>query len=176
MGAITDIVRRTVPASYKALCGVTNTYDFGITQLQALADHVQYRLFSTVPGASNEVTIWNLNQQEFIGIVTTIKFIPAAIDYWGDALQSQATSGTSEDATYFDRRPELWKIYQRLVEEAQALAPIVGIPLTQVKAHLPMVSYGDNGRGILITSDPMEWPEEFLPANPSQLLAWTYGE
>ena len=174
MGAITDVVHRYVPASYKALIGATNSYGFGISQLQALADFNQYRLFSTVPGSSNEATLWNPNQKELLGILTTLQFIPAAIDYWGDALASQSTSGTEEDVSFFDRRPELWRVYEKLAIQAEQLSVLVGVNTTLVKAITPKVSYGDNGRGILVSEDPSQW-ETAYPTSSTQ-VPWIYGE
>lgn len=173
-GAVTDVVKRYVPASYRALVGATNSYDFNISQLQAMADYVQYRLFATVPGSSNEAVVWNYNELELLGIMTTIQFIPAAIDYWGNALQSQGTSGTSEDNVYFDRRPDLWKVYDRLVKQAEELSGVIGVNITVVKAVVPKVSYGDNGRGILVTEDPSDWPPAFQQANIGNTVPWSY--
>jgi hypothetical protein len=170
MGAITDIVQRYLPASYKALVGASNSYDFGITQLQSIADFVQYRLFSTVPGSTNEATVWNPTEKELIGTVTTMQFIPAAIDYWGDALASQNTSGTEEDVSFFDRRPELWRVYERLAAQAEELSSLVGVNLKTVKAIVPKVSYGDNGRSILLTEDPMDLSSSY----PTSPISWSY--
>ena len=156
MGAVTDIVKRQVPASYRALVGVTNSY-YNLTELQMLAEAVQFRLFATVPGAANEATVWNRTEIELLGTVTSLHFIPAAIDYWGDQLQSQATSGTSEDVSYFDRRPELWKVYQILAARAAELSEETGINIKKIRAAIPRVSYGDNGRGILVTGDPQDF-------------------
>jgi len=174
MGAVTDVVKRYVPASYKALVGATNTYDFNISQLQAMANYVQYRLFATVPGSSNESVVWNYNELELIGIMTTIQFIPAAIDYWGNALQSQGTSGTSEDNSYFDRRPDLWRVYEKLVGQSQELSAVVGVNVSAIKAVIPKVSYGDNGRGVLWTQEPTDFPKSFEKVNVDNLIPWSY--
>jgi hypothetical protein len=174
MGAVTDVVRRYVPASFKALVGATNSYDFGPSELQALANFTQFRLFSTIPGSDNEATVWNPNETELLGILTTLQFIPAAIDYWGDAIASQATSGTSEDVSFFDRRPELWRVYERLAAQAEELSALIGVSTTVVKAVVPRVSYGDNGRGILVTEDPSFWPTAYPVSNST--VDWNYGE
>lgn len=161
MGAITDVVKRRVPASYRAMIDASNAY-YGITQLQALADFTQFRLFATVPGATNEATVWsNLTKREFIGIVTTLQFIPAAVDFWGDRLESQTARGTEETASYRDPRPDLWKLFEKLAAEAAELAAEVGVPVTKVRSAVPRVSYGDNGRGILITPDPQDFPKSY---------------
>lgn len=156
MGAVVDAVKRHVPASYRALVGITNSY-YTPTDLQYLADFVQYRLFSTYPGAANEASFYNKKQLELVGILTTLQFIPAAIDYWGDVISSQALTGTNESNTWFDRRKELWNVYDRLSAEAKELASELGLAYG-VAAIVPTVSYGDNGRGILVTEDPALWP------------------
>ena len=157
MGVITNIVRQNVPASYRALVGNT-IYDYSNTDLQSIADSVQYRLYATVAGVTQESSTWTPNQIELLGVITTLQFIPAAIDYWGDQLASQNTSGTNEDVAYFDRRPDLWKVWEKLAARAQELADEEQINLVKLKAVLPRVSYGDNGRGILVTPDPELFP------------------
>ncbi len=161
MGIIADAVRRYVPASYSALAGATNSYGYTLDDIQTLADFVQFRYFATVPGESSESSLWNPIQAEFLGIMTTLEFIPAAIDYWGDQIQSQATAPTDEDVTYFDRRPDLWKLYEKLVAKAESLAPEVGVATGKLRGFVPQVSYGDNGRGVLITPDPQRFPPAF---------------
>jgi len=157
MGVITDIVRQTVPASYRALVGNT-IYDYSNSDLQSIAEGVQYRLYATVAGVTQESSTWTPNQIELLGVITTMQFIPAAIDYWGDQLASQNTSGTNEDVAYFDRRPDLWKVWEKLAQRAAELAEEEQINLVKLKAILPRVSYGDNGRGILVTPDPELFP------------------
>jgi len=156
MGAVQDVVKRHVPASYRALIGVTNSY-YNATDLQYLADFVQFRLFATVPGATNEASAYNRKELELVGILTTLQFIPAAIDYWGDQLVSQGLSGTNETNSWLDRREELWNVFDRLVAEAKTLSGEIGVPYGVVGV-IPQVSYGDNGRGILVTRDPACWP------------------
>jgi len=155
MGKITDVVKRHVPASYRAMCGVTNAY-YSLSNLQDLADYVQFRLYNTVADSEDEATVYNPKQQELLGVITTLNFIPAAVDYWGDQLASQSADGVHESQAYFDRRPDLWKIFNQLQGVAAELSTELGV-FSQV-ANLPAVSYGDNGRGILVTEDPALWP------------------
>jgi len=155
MGKITDVVQRHVPASYRAMCAVTNTY-YSLAALQDLSDYVQFRLYNTVVGEANEASIYNPKEQELLGVLTTLNFIPAAVDYWGDQLSSQSADGVHENQTYFDRRPDLWKIFNQLQVEAAELSQELGV-FSKV-AKLPGVSYGDNGRGILVTEDPQLFP------------------
>jgi hypothetical protein len=157
MGAITDIVKQNVPASYRALVGNT-IYDYEVSDLQNIAEGTQYRLYATIAGVTQEASVFSRNQIELLGVITTMQFIPAAIDYWGDQLQSQGTSGTNEDVSYFDRRPDLWKVWERLAARAGELAEEEGVNLVRLRAIIPRVSYGDNGRNILVTPDPMQFP------------------
>jgi hypothetical protein len=157
MGAVTSIVRQYVPASYAAMIGATNTY-YSPADLQSLADFVKFRLYNTVVAEATEALAYNVKEQRLLGILTTIQFIPAAVDYWSDQLSSTSTTGTNESDSFFDHRPDLWKIFDRLTLEAQALATDLGIGLYAARGVIPQVSYGDNGRNILITEDPELWP------------------
>jgi len=176
VGAITDVVKRYVPSSYRAMIEASTGY-YGITQLQDLADYVQYRLFSTVVGATNEASVWNLKQRHFLGLITTLNFIPAAVDFWGDQLDSEAIVGPSESATYRDPRPDLWKIFAAAKEEAAILAQEVGIGFGASKTVIPSVSYYDNDSGLLTTSNPYDFPSEFeSPSLWDQALIWKLGD
>lgn len=172
MGAIIDIVRQNVPSSYRALVGNT-FYDYTTSDLQNIADGVQYRLYATIAGVTQEASVYTRNQIELLGVITTMQFIPAAIDYWGDQLASQNTSGTNEDVSYFDRRPDLWKIWDRLAARAAELADEEQVNLVKLKAILPKVSYGDNGRGILVTPDPELFPLPYSDRVLTEFLPWT---
>lgn len=168
MGAVVDAVKRHVPASYRALVGVTNSY-YSATELQQLADFVQFRLFGTVPGASNEATTYDYKELELVGILTTLQFIPAAIDYWGDQIVSQNLSGTKESNAWLDRRRELWNVFDKLTGEAKSISSELGLAYG-VAAIVPKVSYGDNGRNILVTENPEDWPPLSVSGNDD--LVW----
>jgi hypothetical protein len=157
MGAVTDVVKRYIPASYRAMVGTTNSY-YSLSDLQDLADFVQYRLFSTVVGATNEATQYDLEHRELLGMLTAMQFIPAAIDYWSDQIQSESTTGTHEVVSYFDKRDSLWKLFAQIQKDAQLLAIDLGVSIQQARAVIPKISYGDNGRGVLITTDPAIFP------------------
>lgn len=157
MGAVTDVVKRYVPASYRAMVGTTNSY-FGITELQAQADFVQMRLFSTVVGSLVESSYYDIQHVELLGMMTTLQFIPAAVDYWGDQLAAETTTGTSEVISYFDRRDQLWKLFDKIQADATQLAIDLGVNISAARAVVPKISYGDNGRGILTTEDPNCFP------------------
>lgn len=172
MGAITDVVKRYAPASYRALCAVTNSY-YSLSDLQALADFVQFRLYNTVADVDDEATVWNLNERQLLGALTTLQFIPAAIDYWGDQVSSFSgnTGSRNESESYFDRREELWKLFEKLQDEVKDLAGDLGVGLD--RASLPQVSYGDNGREILITSDPYDFGRQYrTPGYYWELYPW----
>jgi hypothetical protein len=172
MGIITDSVKRYVPASYHALVGITNSYDYTLDDLQTLAEFVQFRFYGTIAGITAESSVWNPLQSEFLGVVTTLEFIPAAVDYWGDQLASESTSPTSESVSYFDRRADLWKVYDKLVIKAGQLGTELGISTTKIRGSVPSVSYGDNGRGVLLTPDPQDFPPAFVPNNSTDYISW----
>lgn len=171
MGAITDIVRQNVPASYRALVGVTNNY-YDLDTLQSIAEGAQYRLYATIAGVTQEASVFNPREIEFLGVVTTLQFIPAAIDYWGDVLQSQNTSGTNEDVSYFDRRPDLWKVWDKLAQRAAELSEELDVNLVKLRAIVPRVSYGDNGRNVLVTPDPQDFPLQGTDLRLTELVPW----
>jgi hypothetical protein len=173
VGAITDVVRRYVPGSYSALISTTNNY-YGSTDLQALANYAKYRLFGTSVAEASEAAIYDVEQVQLLGILTTLHFIPAAVEYWGTQLASESTVGPSENVVYRDPRPELWNLFDKLVAEAQALSNDLGIGLT--RGTFPKISYGDNGRGILVTPDPFCFPPPYDSGNSNVLQRIPWGE
>jgi hypothetical protein len=152
---------------------------FTSSDLQALADYVKYRLFATVVAATNEADVYNPMLVQFLGKLTTIQFIPAAIDYWDSQLASKTLTGRSEVVAYRDHRDGLIHLLEELTrqvkEEFLELAPEYGFSIR--KTLLPSVSYGDNGRGILITEDPQNFPAQY-ETRPSYLdwLPWRVHE
>lgn len=171
MGIVTGIVKQYVPASYAAMVGATNTY-YGPDDLQALADYIKFRLFSTVVAEATESVAYNIEEQRLLGILTTIQFIPAAVDYWSDQLAAVSTNPTSENSTFFDHRPDLWKIFDRLTEEAKVLGTTLGLNIYAARGVVPRVSYGDNGRNILITEDPECFPPLRRHRTLDSSIAW----
>lgn len=173
MGAVTDVVRRYVPASYLALASVSNSYFGGITELQAIADYVKFRIFATNVGQATEAAVYDLKQIQLLGILTTLQFIPPAVDYWGAAqLDAESLQDPDENRQYRDPRKELWNIFEKLTEEAKILADDLDIGVLGAKGVIPKISYGDNGRGILLTPDPLDYGEEFEPQSLSDLIPW----
>lgn len=158
MGVVTDVVKRYVPASYRAIVGNTD-YDFSINDLQSMADFIQFRTFATIVGATQE-GVYGIEQKELLGLLTTLWFIPTAIEYWGDQLESESLTGTNEVISYYDRRDSLWKLFTALQNEATQLAIDIGVNINPAKAYIPKVSYGDNGRHILRTPDPLLFPPQ----------------
>lgn len=172
MGTVTGIVKQYVPASYAAMIGATNSY-YGQDELQSLADYIKYRLFSTVVIEASEAAAYDIRQQRLLGILTTLQFIPAAIDYWSDQLAAVSTNPTSENSTYFDHRPDLWKIFDHLTEEAKVLGTDLGLNIYAARGVVPKVSYGDNGRHILITEDPECFPPIHHHRHTDTSLVWS---
>lgn len=160
MGAIQNVVKQYVPASFAALISATNSY-YSPTELQSLADFVKFRLYNTVVAEASEAIIYNVKEQRLLGILTTLQFIPAAVDFWSDKYASVSTQPTSESVSYYDHRPDLWKIFDRLTAEAQALSNELGINIYAARGVVPKVSYGDNGRELLITTDPQKFSPAF---------------
>jgi hypothetical protein len=158
VGAVTENVRRIIPASYNAiLIAPSDNRLFATADLQALADYVKYRLFSTIVSESQEAVLYSQPVNLFLGKLTTLQFIPAAIDYWDSQLSSIVATGTGEVANFRDHLSGLSKIWDRLTQEVVTDAKLLHLSLGK-SGLLPKVSYGDNGRGILITPDPQTFP------------------
>lgn len=181
MGAITDIVKSIIPASYRAMIGASGTDYYTQPMLQETADYVKFRLFSTsnptyaFTAEAGEATVYDATLRRYIGKLTTLQFIPAAIDFWGDQLVSESTLQPQEQVTY--QRADLWRMYEALMNEVKAefddLAPLYGFKIYNVQGMLPRVSYGDNGRNVLKTPDPHEFPELDQDVALGYSLPWT---
>lgn len=178
MGAVTEWVRRVLPGTYQALVGSSGTTFYSQSDVQALADYVKYRLFASNTHTAyvselTEAVTYDPVLTEFLGKLTVLQFIPPAVDYWGQRLLSETTTGTSETTTWPDRRPDLWKIFEAIRDEVNAewdqMASQYGFNL-QHKANRPKISYGDNGRGILLSPDVYEI---MRPAFPHHVRPWT---
>jgi hypothetical protein len=162
MGAIVDRIRRLLPGSYRAMLAGSNPF-FQANDFQALADYTKFRLFATNVDPELEQN-YPLDLQDFVGKVATLNVIPAAIDYWGDQPTSVVITGTSEDKRFPDRLAGLKELYNVLLkqvdEEYPAMAEEYGLTLNRAAGSWPQVSYGDNGKGILLTPDPESWPPQ----------------
>lgn len=170
MGAVAENVRRIVPASYNAiLIADTSNRLFSTVDLQALADYVKFRLFSTVVSETDETLYYSPEQNLFLGKLTTLQFIPAAIDYWDSQLSSLVATGTGEVQNFRDHLNGLVKIWERLSQEVLIDAKTLGYSLRKA-GLLPGISHGDNGRGLLITPDPQDFPP--LGATESWSVPW----
>lgn len=158
MGALTESVRRLMPATYKAMIGPDGETDYySLADLQALVDYVSFRLFATTAGVTEEETVFDPRQLGFIGKVATLKFIPAAIDFWMDQAETVNTHGPEENETFPSRLASLQALSKALAAEvAEEIDEIVGV--AGKTSWAPAVSYGDGGRGILITPDPANTP------------------
>lgn len=144
--------------------------------VQALADYVTYRLFASTSHAGVDITPYDYRLQEFVGDLTVLQFIPAAIDFWGDQLISETTTGTSEVISYPDRVKGLQEIYdeisKRLAKDFPAMAQKYGFRILQASGNTPRVTYGDNGRDVLITSDPWDMEPPFGSKIQTSALPW----
>jgi hypothetical protein len=173
MGIITEAVKRYVPATYNAmLIAPSDNRLFATSDLQALADYVKYRLFSTSIPESQETSVFNPYEAQFLGKLTTLQFIPAAVDYWDSQLSSIVATGTGEVANFRDHRDGLLKLWEILSREVLKDAALLGFTLKKI-GLIPAVTYGDNGRKILITPDPQCFPAPFkVTQNWISALPW----
>lgn len=161
MGVVTNAVRRYVPATYNAmLIAPSDNRLFATSDLQALADYVKYRLFGTSVTESDESVFFNPYESQFLGKLTTLQFIPAAVDYWDSQLSSIVATGTGEVANFRDHRDGLLKLWDILTKEVIKDAAILGFSLKRV-GLVPAISYGDDGKGVLITPDPQTFPKQW---------------
>lgn len=172
MGAVTNVVRRYVPNTYRQLVEATSGAAalFATSDLQALADYVKYKLFSTVVAEASEASIYNPVMQQFLGKLTTLQFIPAAVDYWDSTLESKTTTGTDEVIELRDHSEDLWKLFDILA--AQVKEDFIELGIALKPSLIPQVSYGDNGRGILKTLDPYDFPGMNEEYKITDLLPW----
>jgi hypothetical protein len=153
VGAITDIVRRYVPATYRALVESTTPTGslFATGDLQALADYVKFKLFATVVSEQDEALIYDPVLRQFIGKLTTIQFIPAAIDFWDSQLAQKNTTGTAEVITYRDHLAGLKHLFDELSQQVAEESLQLGLAKPRLT---PSVSYGDGEQRVLVTPDP----------------------
>jgi hypothetical protein len=160
------------------MVGVTNSY-YGLTDLQNIADYVKFRLFGTIVATGTEATAYDPLLVNFLGKLVTLQFIPAAVDYWGDQLVQESTSGTNESVTFPDRREGLWKVFDDIRSEVQGeynqMAETYGFKIYGQLGVTPAVSYGDNGTGVLVTPDPNLFAQGWEPPLPDLGLIWTRG-
>jgi hypothetical protein len=131
---------------------------YSLDDLQALVEYVQIKLFATKADLTAEASVWTPLQLEFIGKVATVKWIPAAIDYWMDQQEQVTLTGTNENESFAARLAHLREVQRELAEDIAAEAPWV-LPGTLASTE-PAVSYYDNGRGILNTPDPRRFKRQ----------------
>ena len=132
---------------------------FSAADLQALADFVKIRILGSagMVDEADEATTYSDILITFLSKVTTVQFIPAAIDYWDSRLASEVVPG--EVQQFRDHTAGLEALFKMLTDEIAEDWPIIAPGLGYgKKAWIPKVSYGDGGRGILITPDPMDFP------------------
>lgn len=148
---------------------------FTSNDLQALSEYVQFRLFATVVNEGDEATVYDPVLRHFLGKLTTIQFIPAAVDFWNSQLDSAVTP--NETRQYRNPTDDLWELMEQLVDEVKVeygdLGAEYGFKLYG-KGLLPNVSYGDNGKEILITPDPQLFPPAYGPLVTADPIPWSY--
>jgi len=161
VGVITDAVRRYLPSTYNTmLIAPSDDRVFATGDLQALADFVKFKLFSTSVAENLEATTFNPYEAQFLGKLTTIQFIPAAVDYWDSQLANIVATGTAEVVNFRDHRDGLLKLWDILSKEVLEDAAVLGFSLKKI-GLLPGVSYGDGDKDVLLTPDPNCFPEPF---------------
>lgn len=174
MGAITERVATYVPATYQAMITNGDPLLFSAEDLQALADFVKVRLLGAagIVDEADEGTVYSDILVTFLAKLTTIQYIPAAIDYWDSRLASEVVPG--EVQQFRDHTAGLEALFKMLSDEVAQdwliLSPGLGYAK---KTWLPKVSYGDGGRGIFLTPDPMDFdPVEFCSTSWANLIPW----
>lgn len=146
---------------------------FSAADLQALADFVKFRLFGVSVDEADEGTLYSDILITFLAKLTTIQFIPAAIDYWDSRLASEVVPG--EVQQFRDHLAGLEALFKMLSDEVKADWILIGPGLGYAtnKQYTPKVSYGDNGRGILNTLDPADFPPVYsAQLSYLDLLPW----
>lgn len=164
MGTVADALRRVLPRSYDAIVAASGASlkagQYSTADVQALIDYKKARLWATVAGVTEE-SLYNPRLVEFLAKLSALDFIPVAIDYWGRQVIAESTTGSNENVTYPSTQDSLWKLFEsirkQLAEEWNDVSNEYGFRLF-VAGVMPRVSYGDNGRGVLITNDPMKFP------------------
>lgn len=164
VGAIALRAREYLPVSYDAL---VRDARYGERLIQNRISAVKYRLFATVISPSLEATTYDLFVQEFVGKMSCLQIIPAAIDYWTDQHTSVSTTGTQESVAFPDRIRSLQALQEWLVAEVKRDKPdidaIIGVTIRR-RGRYPKVSTTRD----LVTSDPGCFPPTFgtpLPSN-----------
>lgn len=143
------------------------------SDVQSMADYSKFRYFaSSYVAEAAEASQYDPAQLQFLAKVTTLQFIPAALDFWGSQLASKTTTGTNEVVAYRDQREFLWKLYEQLAKEVEEDFEVVIGGGGQI---LPRVSYYDNGRNILITEDPQDFGSLGETVDLRDLLPFSLG-
>lgn len=160
MGAVVDRVRGWIPESYAALLRSSNWPSDGF---QFDANFVKSRLFSlglmaTIAGVTEEAATYDIQELDLLGKLTTLRVIPAAVDFWGNQKLSQnfQTSTQTGNTTFPERREQLWKIYERLRAEVLAELPN-GTSRRSIVGRTPKISFS-GAQGEFVTRDPRCYP------------------
>lgn len=135
--------------------------------VQALANYIQFRLFSSYVAEASEAAFYDPLLLGFVGKLTAIQFIPAAIDYWGDQVTTESLTGTNESTSYPDRQRALADLLKSLQADVKseypAMAERYGFKIFGIAGSAPRVSYygGENDSSVFRTQDPWLFDKEF---------------
>jgi len=113
-----------------------------------------------------EATVYSSSVIDHISKLVTIRVIPAGVDFWNNALISQAVTGTNESNSYPDRRKGLWDIRAKLQEDVAVLGIELGpdgsfVLVQRSKRSKPAVSVSQPNA---LTPDPLDTPPIGYPA------------
>ncbi len=158
-GAVARRVHSYIP---ETIDGMLERGKFTTEDLQLHINDVKEKLFATASIAAAEATYYSAPVLEHLAKLATVRIIPAGVDFWNNALMSQAVTGTNEQNTFPDRRKGLWDIRKALIEEVSR----VGLVLTdggwalkkRPSASSPRLSTRQTNA---ITPDPMRFGDTY---------------
>lgn len=179
VGAIALRAREYMPVSYDALARDAR---YGERLIQNRISSVKYRLFATVVSPGLEATTYDLFVQEFVGKMSCLQLVPAAIEYWSDQHTSVSTTGTQESVAYPDRIRSLQALQEWLIAEVRRDKPdidaVIGVTIRR-RGRYPKVSTTRE----LVTPDPgcfpptfgRPWPRNiYVPFASESALTWPF--
>jgi len=118
LGAILEYTQLRIPSAYQTLAGSTA---YGEEGLQAQANYVQYRLFATVAGATQEGEIYDPLELDFMSKLVSLRVLPAAVDTVGGSGGTTSTEIVLQTRTErrtvtspSDRAKSYWDSYEAI--------------------------------------------------------------
>lgn len=143
MGAIGEIVRRTMPATYDGLTG-SDGFSGGTDDVQEIIeDQKAIVLGDAAPLEVDEVDLTRI-MRLFIGKRAALEMITPGIDYWRRNPISVATTGTNEVETFSDPVIALEALRKKLISDITALQPDVAPDINTTRSQGPRVSDGNS--------------------------------